>query len=43
MNSSNPAVDLNLDGLSTKEAKDATIAWLERRSLGQRQVRAPRA
>lgn len=38
MNSSNPAADLDLDGLSTAEAKNAAIAWLERRSLGQRQV-----
>ena len=39
MGSSNPAVGLDLNGLSTAEAKDATIEWLERRSLGQRQVR----
>ena len=38
MNSSNPAADLDLDGLSTAEAKNAAIAWLERRSLGQCQV-----
>lgn len=38
VSSSNSDSGLHLDGLSTPDAKAATIAWLESRGLGQRQV-----